>query len=127
MASFAVRVSQGVQVVDWEDPASLTVASRINPESGFPTRNYQGMVGTGIVIKATPDGEVEGAPDVDLDTHLFSHWFAEYPSGSAVAISHAPGISSIASFVPDIPGNYLFVFYREQGGSLSIPIEVVRP
>ncbi len=129
MASFTLRITQGVQIADWLDPASGTTASRLNPEAGFLHRATQGTVGRGIVVKATPDGEVEGAPDVDLDTHLFTHWFAEYPNGSAAGalISIAPGISSIVSFVPDIPGNYLLVFYREQGGCLSIPIEVVVP
>jgi hypothetical protein len=94
---------------------------------GHPHLNYRTTVGRGVVIKATPDGEAEGAPDVDLGGRLFSHWFVEYPIGSGAVLSHAPGISSVVSFVPDIPGNYLLVFYREQGGSIAVPIEVVRP
>lgn len=124
MASFTLRATQGVQVVEWDDLPSAQLPSRLNPSPGFPHLNYQTTIGAGIVVKATPDGGAEGDSDSSLDTHLFTHWFAEYPSGSVAAISIAPGISSVASFIPDIPGNYLLVFCREQGGSLAIPIEV---
>jgi hypothetical protein len=146
--SFTLRIAQGVQVDDCDDPpgevpnpsfdpsrppdpatnpATRKVASRQNPEPGYPHRNYQTTVGRGVVVKATPDGGVEGAPDVDLDTHPFSCWFAEYPAGSTAIISQSPGYTSVASFVPDVPGNYLLVFCREQGGSIALPIEVKRP
>lgn len=146
MADFELRPIQGVEPVDWFDPtttipnprfdyskpvgpnnpATITVMSRLNAETGHPHRNYQAKVGSGVVVKATVD-QVEGEIDANLDGRLFKHWFAEFPSGASTGVSAAPGISSVASFVPNKAGNYLLVFHRAEGGSVGIPIDVVAP
>ena len=144
LADFELRPIQGVEPVDWFDPtttipnprfdyskpvgpnnpATITVMSRLNAETGHPHRNYQAKVGSGVVVKATVDG-VEGEIDANLDGRLFKHWFAEFLSGASTGVSAAPGISSVASFVPNKAGNYLLVFHRAEGGSVGIPIDVV--
>ncbi len=126
LADFELKVTAGAVVVDWEDPQVGQTPTRLNATTGNPHKNYQALLMGGVVVKAIVGG-VEGEIDANLGGRLFRCWFAEFPNGPVTTVSQVVGQSSVASFVPRVPGNYLLVFARELGGSVAVPIEVVRP
>jgi len=122
MPDFTARFTDGVQVLDWEDPASSTQPSRINPVAGLPHRRYQGQVGTPIEFACTVGG-VEAPADGALGGRLFSVWFLEAPAGEPM-ISTIGGKTSNQEFTPILPGHYLLGIRRVSGGAVFMHLDV---
>jgi hypothetical protein len=124
LADFDLQVTIGAEVVDWLDEPSGSAQSRLNPAAGALHKNWRARVGVGVIVKAVVGGVV-GPADGSLGGRLFSCWFAEKPLGPITTITQPAGHSAVAQLVFMWPGNYLLVFYRPDGGSVGIPIEVI--
>jgi hypothetical protein len=115
MANFTMRVTSGVQVVNWTDIPTEDRPSRLNPV-GAPHRYLKAVVNTPVEAMATP-GETGVEGDIDANiAAVFSWWFASSPLEPYTPISD-PGFSSRCRFTPPVVGNYELVCYRSVGGS----------
>lgn len=120
MADFTVRISSGVNVVDWVDaPAGEDL--RINPRQGRPLKRYLATVGSPVEVKMAVDG-VEDLPDSALDGRPFIPFMVECPWPRPAIISY-PGMSSLFGFTPLSSGHYHFRVRRESGGIWHVHLD----
>jgi hypothetical protein len=124
MADFAADFTDGATVEPWNDPATVSLPSRLNPFPEHPHRRWVGEVGTEVEISATVDGDV--APmDVDLDdSNLFKLSFTELPQLPPPSKSSPAGQSSVWRFTPPVVGHYTLIMRRREHGQVILHLDV---
>ena len=119
MPDFNIRPTEGVTLEPWDDPPSDQRASRAWPIPDIPHRHWA-ITSTEVVVKATADGGVEGAPDGTLGGRLFSCDWVESPSFPGPALNQIVDLSSVIRFTPSQNGHYCLAVRRSGGGAILI-------
>jgi hypothetical protein len=123
MADFRSAIALGVTLEAWEDPASLTRASRLNPQAEHEHKRQVGTVGVQIELRATVAG-VEAPLDGALGGRLFSAAFHEAPALPPPTLSNPAGQTSVQRFTPLLTGHYTLQLTRTDGGAVIHHIDV---
>lgn len=117
MSDFSARFTAGTTLATWDDPATASLPSRINPVTNRRHLRAVGTVGTEVTVTATFEG-VDGPLDAALGGRLFFAWFPE--AAGATPITSPAGQSSVQRFTPAFPGHYTFALCHEDGGGILI-------
>lgn len=113
MADFRLTIESGVTVQSWEDPASVSLPSRLNPQPDHEHRRYVGVVGTPVQIVASVPDLGEGPADEFLSGELFECSMVEFPGVVPPSFTEpTPGTSSVQAFTPNAVGHYTFLMIR---------------
>jgi hypothetical protein len=129
MPNFTTRITSGSSVAVWQDPATVTEPSRLNAFAQYPHRYWLVDPTVELVIQATV-GAVEGPADGALGGELFKWSWVEQPSPSySSPIPPTAGFSSVTTFPANHflghHGHYRLLCWRENGGAIAIPFEVI--
>lgn len=107
----------------WQDPATSTQPSRINPRASVPIKVWHVAVGASIRIQAT----VPGLGLTPLDTALGGRLF--YAACEEAPVPHAvtgtAGKSSEQTIVPQVAGHYVVSIRRPSGGGVLLHFEAL--
>lgn len=130
MPNFDARFSSGISVVPWDDPASGTRPSRLNPVDGHPFIREVCTVGVEVEVQA----RISGLGWAPLDSAFFPAQpkfddleFMEYPGPARPVATSPAGQSSVQRFTPDTAGHYTLRFSRPQGGAIRMHIDAQEP
>jgi len=127
--NFDARFASGISVVPWDDPASGTRPSRLNPVDGHPFIREVATVGVEVEVQAY----VRGLGWAPLDSALGGAptWdpleFMEFASSARPVATSPAGQSSVQRFTPDTPGHYTLRFSRPGGGAIRMHIDAQDP
>lgn len=127
MANFLLKIASGTTVVPWLDKATDDKPSRVNPHAEINQLRHVGRVGVPIVVHAIVPALGEDPPeDSALGGNLFNAQFHETP-GAMVAITtqESPAATSIMTFTPNVPGHWVLVVSRPQGGGVIAHLDVL--
>jgi hypothetical protein len=123
VADFTVRVTSGVIVSDWLDPATSARPSRLNARAGRPMKRYVATVGVPVVLQAVVGGVV-GPADAALGGRLFVAAVTEAPNAPAAKLESPLGYSSRVTFTADRVGHHTVRIRRPDGGNEHIQLDV---
>lgn len=125
MPNFTARVSSGVTLETWNDPATVDAPPRVQATE-WPLRRWKATVGTPVAAVASVGG-AEGPLDGALGGALFSWWFAEWPGLAPPSLVFTAGQTSLVSFTPPRSGHYTLVGRRAQGGAVVLHVDARVP
>lgn len=133
MADFGLRITSGVTVKNWSDPAFASAyvqppqlaPSRLNAPADIPHSYWKASPGGTVVFQATVGG-VEGPLDGALGGRLFVAAWVQTGGPWPPIIVQNPGISSVATVAlpANAFGHFMMQFLRPDGGCVAIPFEV---
>lgn len=120
MPDFRVEYTASIPIISnpvWEDPASLTLPSRI---TGINNRQFRKVVvELGAVVTLSAILTASLVPESDATVGLFHMWALEFPTGPGGPPVHAiptPGMTSVQTFEFAVVGHYTLVARHEDFG-----------
>lgn len=129
MPNFSLRITAGATSTIWQDPATATLPSRLNPIAQHQHRCWFASPLLDLVLQATVGG-VEGPADAALGGKLFKwSWVEQADSGWSAPIPATAGFTSITTFPAghfhSHGGHYTLLCWRDGGGAVAIPFEIL--
>lgn len=127
---FRARFFSGVSVLPWNDPASGTKPSRLNPVDGHPFIREVATVGVEVEIQTYVTGLGWAPLDAAFPPTAFM-WappeFMEFPGSVRPVVTSPVGQNSVQRFTPDTPGHYTIRLARQLGGAIRLHLDALDP
>jgi len=132
MPDFQLKITDGTDLLPWEDPATPTAPTRLNPTVQHGHKYHRHWHNVSLTIKAgvSPGAGIPpsfGPPDFLLGGRLFSwSWVATPQAGYVPNIPTQPLQTSVVIFpaLALLPGHYELLCSRPDGGAVGISFEV---